>query len=176
MLSFFFPDYTAEFDKLADNAGMARLWAGIHWRSDHVQGMKLGRCVAREIIATLQDGCICPPDVCSTPDPCGPPPTYEELVNCSNLFSLCCGGEGVAEQPVGGRGRGRQEPRVGGGGGGRSSASQRAQAGGPQKGAAPSGSPGDERRQARGPQKGARPAGSQEAEDEQARGPQKGAK
>jgi hypothetical protein len=175
MLSFFFPDFTAEFDKLADNAGMARLWAGIHWRSDHVQGMKLGRCVAREIIATLQDGCICPPDVCSTPDPCAPPPTYEELVNCSNLFSGCCdGGEGVAEQPAGERGRGRQEPRSGGGG--RSSAAQRAQARGPQQGAAPSGSPGDERRQARGPQKGARPAGSQEAEEEQARGPQKGAK
>jgi hypothetical protein len=175
MLSFFFPDYTAEFDKLADNSGMARLWAGIHWRSDHVQGVRLGRCVAREIIAVLQDGCICPPDVCSAPDPCGPPPTYEELVNCSNLLSQCCTTEGVAEEPAGERGRGRQEPR-GGGGAGRSSAAQRAQARGPQKGARPAGSPGDERRQARGPQKGARPAGSQEADEEQAKGPQEGAK
>jgi hypothetical protein len=174
ILSFFFPDYTAEFDKMADNTGMARLWAGIHWRSDHIQGMKLGRCVAREIITTLQDGCICPPDVCSTPDPCGPPPTYEELVTCSGLFSQCCQSEMLAEQPAKERGQARKELR--GGGGGRSSAAQRAQAQGPQKGASPAGSPGDEEKQARGPQKGARTAGSQEADEEQAKGPQEGAK
>ena len=173
MLSFFFPDYKAEFDKLADNAGMARLWAGIHWRSDHIQGMRLGRCVAREIIAALQDGCICPPDVCSTPDPCGPPPTHEELVNCSVLFSQCCQGEEAVEPgdervP---KGRGRR-----GGGAESSSAAQRSQARSPQKGARPAGSPADEERQARGPQKGARPSASQEADEEQARGPQEGAK
>ncbi len=179
MLSFFFPDYTAEFDKLADNAGMARLWAGIHWRSDHVQGMKLGRCVAREIIATLQEGCICPPDVCSTPDPCGEPPTYEDLVNCSVLFSGCCEGEEAVEEsspPRPGRERAPGKQGKSGGGAAASSAAQRGQARGPQQGAKPAGSPADEARQARGPQKGARPAGSQEAEEEQAKGPQKGAK
>ena len=54
ILSFFFADYTAEFDMLADNCGMARLWAGIHWRSDHAQGVKLGRCVAQQVIKQLQ--------------------------------------------------------------------------------------------------------------------------
>jgi hypothetical protein len=90
ILSFFFPDFTAELNQLADNIGMARLWAGIHWRSDHEQGMKLGRCVARMIIRTLQDGCICPPNVCSAPPSCSPPPSYGDLVKAARSFSECC--------------------------------------------------------------------------------------
>ncbi len=164
MLSFFFPDYTAEFDKLADNTGMGRLWAGVHWRSDHVQGMKLGRCVAREIIATLQAGCICPPDVCSTPDPCAPPPDHGSLVECSELFSQCCKGSSLLASPKGRRGAEA------------SSAAVREQGGGPQEGAKSTGSPADLRDQARGPQEGAPPAGSQETEKEKAKGPQKGAR
>jgi membrane-associated phospholipid phosphatase len=54
ILSFFFPDYRQEFDRLADNAGIARLWAGIHWRSDHVNGVQLGRSVACLIIEQLR--------------------------------------------------------------------------------------------------------------------------
>jgi hypothetical protein len=176
MLSFFFPDYTAEFDKLADNAGMARLWAGIHWRSDHIQGMKLGRCVAREIIATLQKGCICPPDVCSTPDPCAPPPTYRELLDCSTMFSSCCASESAAALPSAGEARAAKEPRTRGGGAEVSSAALQEQSSGPQQGAGTAGSAADLRDQAAGPQKGARPAGSQKAQEEKAKGPQEGAK
>jgi len=40
---------------MADNIGMGRLWAGIHWRSDHEAGMKLGRTVARMVIEQLQE-------------------------------------------------------------------------------------------------------------------------
>lgn len=54
ILSFFFPDYRVEFDRLADNAGIARLWAGIHWRSDHVSGVHLGRSVACLVIDQLR--------------------------------------------------------------------------------------------------------------------------
>jgi len=166
MLSFFFPDYTAELDQMADNTGMARLWAGIHWRSDHVQGMRLGRCVAREIIRTLQRGCICPPDVCSTPDPCAPPPTYSALVSCSTTFSQCCqtGQTIVSEPPVD---QDRQRA---------SSASLEEQGRGPQEGAKPSGSQAGVRKQAQGPQEGAPVSGSEEAEEESAEGPQEGAK
>jgi PAP2 superfamily len=57
ILSYFFPDYIAEFDALADNAGMGRMWAGIHYRSDHETGVRLGRTVAREIVKQLQSGC-----------------------------------------------------------------------------------------------------------------------
>ncbi|MGH3974296.1 MAG: phosphatase PAP2 family protein [Pseudonocardiaceae bacterium] len=90
LLSFFLPDYTAEFDMMADNCGMARLWAGIHYRSDHEQGLRLGRCVARQVIAQLQAGCICPPDPCRPPDPCQQPPTHEELLEQAEEFRQCC--------------------------------------------------------------------------------------
>jgi membrane-associated phospholipid phosphatase len=78
LLSAFFPDLRGQFDQLADNAGMARLWAGIHYRSDHIQGMELGRCVAREVIRQLQRSCICPPDPCNPPGDCDKPPTDDE--------------------------------------------------------------------------------------------------
>jgi membrane-associated phospholipid phosphatase len=58
ILSFFFPDYRTEFDRLADNAGIARLWAGIHWRSDHVNGVRLGRTVACMLIEQLRSSGI----------------------------------------------------------------------------------------------------------------------
>lgn len=90
LLSFFFPDYTAEFDMLADNAGLARMWAGIHWRSDHEQGIRLGRCVARQVIAQLQANCISPPDPCTPPDPCQQPPTHDELLEQAEEFRQCC--------------------------------------------------------------------------------------
>lgn len=54
LLTYFFPGEKAELDKLADNVGEARLWAGIHWRSDHEQGQQLGRCVARMVISQLE--------------------------------------------------------------------------------------------------------------------------
>lgn len=50
------PDYSPtvgdEIDKLAFNIAMARNWAGIHYRSDCVAGLRLGEDVA---IAILQD-------------------------------------------------------------------------------------------------------------------------
>lgn len=126
MLSFFFPDYTAEFDQMADNTGMARLWAGIHWRSDHEQGQRLGRCVAREIINTLQRGCICPPDVCCMPNPCQKPPSHGDLERCERQFRACCHGkghEGAAQGPQQGAPAGS------------SGEVAKEQAGGPQEGA-----------------------------------------
>ncbi len=78
MLSFFFPDYRREFDRLADNAGMARLWAGIHWRSDHVEGMKLGRCVACIIIEQLRNSGI-PLVPAGPPDDTQAPPSIGDI-------------------------------------------------------------------------------------------------
>jgi PAP2 superfamily len=179
MLSFFFPDYTAEFDKLADNAGMARLWAGIHWRSDHEQGMRLGRCVARQIINQLQRGCICPPNVCSTPPPCAAPPSHDDLERCARDFRACCrrkaeAGEHAAEASVteGEEGTRPEEKE----GGAVSSAAAREQAQGPQEGAPTSGSSAAERGQAQGPQEGGGSGAGEEAAREQAKGPQEGGK
>ena len=39
-----------ELDKLADNAGLARMWAGIHYRADHTFGVALGEAVAQLVI------------------------------------------------------------------------------------------------------------------------------
>ena len=44
--------YVDELDKLASNVGMARLFAGVHWRSDHEYAVRLGELVA---LRTLQD-------------------------------------------------------------------------------------------------------------------------
>lgn len=41
-----------EADKLAENIGMGRLWAGIHYPTDHIYGVKLGEQIA---IATILD-------------------------------------------------------------------------------------------------------------------------
>lgn len=90
LLSWFFPDYREEFNRLADNAGMARLWAGIHWRSDHVNGAKLGRAVACLVIDQLCRSCIR-----REPDPCAPPmndcpPTFQELCAMFKKREECC--------------------------------------------------------------------------------------
>jgi hypothetical protein len=90
LMAAFFPDLRAELDQLADNAGMARLWAGIHWRSDHLWGMELGRCVAQHVIWQLQGSCICPPDPCAPPPPCEDPPTYEQLQEEAAGHRECC--------------------------------------------------------------------------------------
>lgn len=90
LLSFFFPDWAAEFDMLADNTDLARLWAGIHWRSDHEQAMHLGRCVARQVIKQLQASCICPLDPCTPPDPCEQPPTHDALRDAADKRRACC--------------------------------------------------------------------------------------
>ncbi|HEX2205670.1 MAG TPA: vanadium-dependent haloperoxidase [Longimicrobium sp.] len=83
-----------ELQNLADNIGMARLWAGVHWRSDHEAGLKLGQVVACLVIRQLASICggqfdLCGPmpmmmiDQCdcaqSVPCPDDKPPTIDEL-------------------------------------------------------------------------------------------------
>ena len=78
---------------MADNIGMGRLWAGIHWRSDHEAGLKLGQVVACLVLRQLSSICgchfdLCPPMMpmaqqckCSDADVCpdDPPPPCDEL-------------------------------------------------------------------------------------------------
>ncbi|MDQ3701112.1 MAG: phosphoesterase, partial [Chloroflexota bacterium] len=45
-----------ELDKLASNIAIGRVIAGVHWRSDGVEGMKLGEAVA---LSVLRDGRAC---------------------------------------------------------------------------------------------------------------------
>jgi membrane-associated phospholipid phosphatase len=44
-----------EFDNLADNIGLGRMWAGVHWRSDHTAGQRLGRTVACLVLSQLRN-------------------------------------------------------------------------------------------------------------------------
>lgn len=62
ILQHFFREHeiSREFDLLADNIGEARIWGGVHWRSDHTFGQALGTAVADEVIAQLQADCIPP--------------------------------------------------------------------------------------------------------------------
>ena len=67
-----------ELDNLDDNIGMGRLWAGIHWRSDHEAGLKLGRtvaCLVLQQLARMESNLnhgfkLCPPDRPTLCDQC----------------------------------------------------------------------------------------------------------
>src|SRR4051812_39620105 len=50
----FFPRYREELCRLADNTGLARLWAGVHWRSDHTFGQRVGTAVAELVVDQLK--------------------------------------------------------------------------------------------------------------------------
>lgn len=50
----FFPRYREQLCRMADNIGLARLWAGVHWRSDHTFGQQVGTAVAELIIDQLK--------------------------------------------------------------------------------------------------------------------------
>lgn len=43
---------------LAQDIGFARLWGGVHWRSDHVFGQAVGSAAADAVIAQLREDCI----------------------------------------------------------------------------------------------------------------------
>lgn len=55
----FGPDWIAlHLRRLANNVGEARLFAGVHWRSDHVAGQKIGRAVGQVIVDQLKADCV----------------------------------------------------------------------------------------------------------------------
>ena len=87
VLGCLFPGYKNEFDKLANDIGMARLWGGVHWRSDHEFGLELGRAVGLCIIDQLNASGIsrlAKPEV-------DPPADYNALVATAEAFGNACG-------------------------------------------------------------------------------------
>jgi membrane-associated phospholipid phosphatase len=68
----------AELRRLANNIGEARLWAGVHWYSDHIAGQKIGRSAAQTVIEQLEKDCV--PDFmikqCNSTDK---PPTNAQI-------------------------------------------------------------------------------------------------
>lgn len=92
-----------ELVRMADNIGLGRMWAGIHWRSDHENGLKLGRTVARLVLRQLMDMGIvlCPPERKPIKDQCDlkqtvacdtsiTPPSRETLKKEANQFEKNC--------------------------------------------------------------------------------------
>lgn len=90
LLAAFFPDLRPELEQLTDNAGMARLWAGIHYRSDHLWGIELGRCIAQQVVEQIRSSCICPPDPCRPQDPCKEPPDPAQVEAGAKKHRRCC--------------------------------------------------------------------------------------
>jgi hypothetical protein len=43
-----------ELNKLASNISLGRNVAGVHWRSDRVEGLKLGEAVAMQVLRQLR--------------------------------------------------------------------------------------------------------------------------
>lgn len=73
MLAYLFPRDAASINALADNFANSRLWAGIHYHTDIVAGLQLGRTVAGEVIKRAQaDGSGPTPTLASTTGDCDP--------------------------------------------------------------------------------------------------------
>lgn len=58
VIAYFFPEESEEMERLANNIGVARLWAGVNWRSDHAAGLRVGKAVARRLIEQIESDCV----------------------------------------------------------------------------------------------------------------------
>jgi hypothetical protein len=101
-----------EFDYLADNIGLGRMWAGVHWRSDHEAGQKLGRtiaCLVLQQLASMRTADektwkvetfdICPEEPPKMPDQCEdkqpkcddtPPPKRSKICKAADEVKAKC--------------------------------------------------------------------------------------
>ena len=73
VLGYLFPEEREQFMRLADNIGTARLWGGVHWRTDHVAGQRIGFAVAELVIRQLREDCIPSLAQAMGEPPCVPP-------------------------------------------------------------------------------------------------------
>jgi membrane-associated phospholipid phosphatase len=101
-----------ELDNLADNIGVGRMWAGVHWRSDHEAGQRLGRTVACLVLKQLASmravddkGDVVPfnlfPREPVMPcDKCDPKQTVDPCKNTPppDRAKLCAAGEKIANE------------------------------------------------------------------------------
>lgn len=56
ILDHYFPENQQEWNKLALQAGLSRIWAGIHFPMDHIDGTQLGNKVAEKALEIEEDG------------------------------------------------------------------------------------------------------------------------
>lgn len=97
--------FAAEIRRLANNIGEARLWAGVHWVSDHVAGQKIGRAAAAAVVRQLEQDCIPPVRVqpCNSTDM---PPTDADIIKEAGRGSVPCKPRHDAVPPRDDRGAG----------------------------------------------------------------------
>lgn len=50
ILTYYFPEEKKEWNALAEEAGLSRIWAGIHYPIDNEAGMKLGKTIGDQVI------------------------------------------------------------------------------------------------------------------------------
>lgn len=79
LMAYFFPDQRAELERLADNIGMARIWAGVHWRQDHELGVTIGKAVAEQVIQQLRQDPVAPVMTADRCDETIPAPDFVKL-------------------------------------------------------------------------------------------------
>lgn len=60
VLAAFFPRHALELDDWAEEAALSRLYGGIHWRHENEQGLRLGRSLARRVLAQAQVAMLVP--------------------------------------------------------------------------------------------------------------------
>ncbi|MGH2704819.1 MAG: hypothetical protein ACRDJ4_06935 [Actinomycetota bacterium] len=56
MTTYLFPEDADLFHAKAEEASISRLYGGIHYRSDNVEGLKLGRQIAKLVVERAKQG------------------------------------------------------------------------------------------------------------------------
>lgn len=86
LLGAYIPNFRTEFKKLADNIGEARIWGGVHWRTDHEFGQQIGETVGDIVLDQLNTSGI----LATAPVRVDPPPR-EVLEREAKEFQRNCG-------------------------------------------------------------------------------------
>ena len=60
VLAYVFPDLARWFQSRAEEAALSRLYAGIHFSSDNVQGLAFGRAIGQRVIAYARQDEVIP--------------------------------------------------------------------------------------------------------------------
>lgn len=90
-----FPHQRDDWDALADNVGMARLWGSVHFRSEHIYGLRLGRALAHRISQRGLQG-MPVPIVMAAPKPIPIPLSLPMLIPSQHSFSSIASGFGFS--------------------------------------------------------------------------------
>ncbi len=78
----------AELRRLANNNGEARLWAGVHWISDHRAGRAIGRAAAEAVIAKFRANCVSEVDIRTCPQAAQDGPPSDAMIRA--MFKASC--------------------------------------------------------------------------------------